>query len=232
MVFLSSSELLPHLQHCFLPVAFTAAALALIYKMVWPLTGKSWTSKRDDKLQERDAAIHKGIDALGKRVNVPLSEDLPILSLSACDIVKAITVEKKLTAVRVLEAFIRASLRSHENLNCLVRPSHSISSAGDLTERAQTEVRYVEALQQAKQLDDEFAKTGKPRGLLHGVPVSIKGALVLLMAQSRPTLSAQIKSASKASTRPSERQCTATSPRTRMRSLSPFSTKQAPSRAT
>lgn len=37
-----------------------------------------------------------------------------------------------------------------------------------------TYTQFPEAITAAKELDEEFAKTGKPRGPLHGVPVSLK----------------------------------------------------------
>ncbi|TFK32784.1 amidase signature domain-containing protein, partial [Crucibulum laeve] len=60
------------------------------------------------------------------------------------------------TASEVLEAFIARSVFAHEKTNCL------------------TEVMFDWGRQQAKELDEEFKATGKIRGPLHGVPVSIK----------------------------------------------------------
>jgi amidase len=37
-----------------------------------------------------------------------------------------------------------------------------------------TYTQFPEAITAAKELDEEFSKTGKPRGPLHGVPVSLK----------------------------------------------------------
>lgn len=37
-----------------------------------------------------------------------------------------------------------------------------------------TEMFFDEAIERAKWLDDEFARTGKPVGPLHGVPISVK----------------------------------------------------------
>ncbi|KIL69168.1 hypothetical protein M378DRAFT_184407 [Amanita muscaria Koide BX008] len=60
------------------------------------------------------------------------------------------------TASDVLEAYISRAVLAHETTNCL------------------TEVMFESARKQAKTLDDEFSATGKLRGPLHGVPVSIK----------------------------------------------------------
>ncbi|KAG8852243.1 hypothetical protein FRB96_008889 [Tulasnella sp. 330] len=60
------------------------------------------------------------------------------------------------TAERVLLAFARQAVRAHEATNCL------------------TEVMFEEALQEARTLDRDFARTKTIKGPLHGVPVSFK----------------------------------------------------------
>lgn len=59
----------------------------------------------------------------------------------------------------------------------LVRPSHSLRKppANPKTQtNCLTEVLFDEALQQAKKLDAEFTSTGKLKGPLHGIPITLK----------------------------------------------------------
>lgn len=37
-----------------------------------------------------------------------------------------------------------------------------------------TEILFEDAIEQAKQLDTEFAETGKLKGPLHGIPITLK----------------------------------------------------------
>ncbi|KIM69363.1 hypothetical protein SCLCIDRAFT_102685 [Scleroderma citrinum Foug A] len=60
------------------------------------------------------------------------------------------------TAVQVLEAYIARAAHAQSTTNCL------------------TEVLFEDARRQAAELDNEFAKTNKLRGVLHGVPMSFK----------------------------------------------------------
>lgn len=62
----------------------------------------------------------------------------------------------KYTAVEVATAFSKRAIIAHQLTCCL------------------TQIFMDEAIQQAKQLDDYLAKTGKTIGPLHGVPISIK----------------------------------------------------------
>ncbi|KAH8927368.1 amidase signature enzyme [Atractiella rhizophila] len=89
------------------------------------------------------------------------ADDLPYLSASIVEIVENIKTGKPgWTAQRVLEAFIRSSRRAHERTNCL------------------TGTLYPEALAAAKALDTAYPPgSGRVKGLLHGVPISIKDHL-------------------------------------------------------
>ncbi|KAI3652959.1 hypothetical protein MP228_002384 [Amoeboaphelidium protococcarum] len=78
-----------------------------------------------------------------------------ILSAQCADITSKI-LSKQWTAVEVVKVYCHKALEVHNKINCL------------------TEIMFDRALQKAKALDEEFAATGKARGLLHGVPVSIK----------------------------------------------------------
>ncbi|KAH9166728.1 amidase [Lactarius sanguifluus] len=60
------------------------------------------------------------------------------------------------TATTVLEAYLARAAQAQEATNCL------------------TEVFFEEAIEEARKLDAEFDKTGKLKGPLHGVPISVK----------------------------------------------------------
>jgi amidase len=62
----------------------------------------------------------------------------------------------RLTSVAVTTAFCKRAAIAHQLTNCL------------------TEIFFDRALERAKDLDAHFAKTGKPIGPLHGLPVSLK----------------------------------------------------------
>jgi Asp-tRNA(Asn)/Glu-tRNA(Gln) amidotransferase A subunit family amidase len=60
------------------------------------------------------------------------------------------------TAVRVLQAYMSQAVRAHAKTNCL------------------TEIMFEPALLRATQLDEEFSRSRKLVGPLHGVPLSLK----------------------------------------------------------
>ncbi|KAJ7180615.1 amidase [Mycena filopes] len=87
------------------------------------------------------------------------------LKATASEIVSRIE-SREWTASQVVNAYIARAASAHETTNCV------------------TEVLFVEARQQALELDAEFASTGKLRGPLHGVPLSVKRAFLRCFAQS------------------------------------------------
>ncbi|KAK3627008.1 hypothetical protein LTR56_019439 [Elasticomyces elasticus] len=62
----------------------------------------------------------------------------------------------KLKSVDVVTAFCKRAAIAQQLVNCL------------------TEIFFEDAISRAKELDEQFRKTGKPVGLLHGLPISIK----------------------------------------------------------
>lgn len=66
------------------------------------------------------------------------------------------------SAVQVTQAFCHRSQIAHQLTNCL------------------TEIFYDEALEQAKELDEHYSKTGKLKGRFHGVPISLKDNVNLM----------------------------------------------------
>lgn len=82
---------------------------------------------------------------------------MTIVSTPAHEIVARIGARRlNWNAKNVLKAFIKAAIHAHVETNCL------------------TEIMFEEALERADQLDKEFAATGRLRGRLHGIPISLK----------------------------------------------------------
>ena len=82
-------------------------------------------------------------------------EEVDITHSSASQIYAKV-IDRTWTAEQVIKAYSKSSAVAHQLTNCL------------------TFTDYPRALRTAKALDEEFAKTGKPRGPLHGVPISLK----------------------------------------------------------
>ncbi|KAF8135201.1 amidase signature domain-containing protein [Boletus edulis] len=85
----------------------------------------------------------------------------PFLQATASEIVENIA-SGKWTASQVLDAYMARAVVSQAKTNCI------------------TEVLFEDAKKQAKVLDEEFSRTGKLRGPLHGVPMSFKDQCMLL----------------------------------------------------
>jgi amidase len=81
--------------------------------------------------------------------------DRRIVHLDATDLRDEIA-QGKLTAVQVIEAYIKTAALAHQATNCL------------------TDFFPGEARERAEWLDERMRVTGKPVGPLHGVPISVK----------------------------------------------------------
>ena len=79
------------------------------------------------------------------------------------------------TAAAVLEAFIARAGQAQEATNCLTEGArlNQIVFIFELTFPF-CSVLFEEAREEARKLDAEFAETGKLKGLLHGVPITLK----------------------------------------------------------
>src|SRR6266849_9867433 len=85
------------------------------------------------------------------------------------------------TASVVLEAYIARAAQAQQAMNCLTEGTYRLclshlnlvcnDNSGLLLRRI---VFFEEAKQDARKLDDEFAATGRLKGPLHGVPISVK----------------------------------------------------------
>ncbi|GAA5849475.1 hypothetical protein JCM8547_000465 [Rhodosporidiobolus lusitaniae] len=123
--------------------------------MLWT---PAWQTARDLKAEERRVALEVGrrfVDNFGSALTPQLEE--AIISSSASSIVERITTKQPgWTAENVMLVFVKAASRAQERTNAV------------------TEVMFAQALKEAQDLDEEFARTGKVQGLLHGLPVSLK----------------------------------------------------------
>ncbi|PGH07133.1 hypothetical protein GX51_01920 [Blastomyces parvus] len=92
-------------------------------------------------------------------LDVPASflstKELEITALDATELVKAIA-KGTYTAVQVLDAFTHRAVIAHRLLNCCL------------------EFRYQDARAEAEQLDHYLQESGKTKGPLHGLPISVK----------------------------------------------------------
>ncbi|KAF9041041.1 amidase signature enzyme [Hymenopellis radicata] len=114
--------------------------------MFFSATGNKATI--DSKIQQRSEKL-ASVD-----VNLSSEQDA-YLKATASEIVSFIA-EGQWTASAVLEAYIKRSVQAQEATNCV------------------TEIMFDEARLRAKELDEEFASTGRIRGPFHGIPFSLK----------------------------------------------------------
>ncbi|KAI9010578.1 amidase signature enzyme [Hyaloraphidium curvatum] len=83
------------------------------------------------------------------------ARELEITELDAPELVKLLS-SGKLKSEEATRAFCKRSALAHQLTNCL------------------SEIMFEEAIEDARKIDEEFARTGRSRGLLHGLPVSVK----------------------------------------------------------
>ncbi|TFK25631.1 amidase [Coprinopsis marcescibilis] len=115
---------------------------------MWPFTSNESASIIAQKRQQREKLLQEV-------ANASPEEHTSILRARASEIVDKIQA-REWSASMVLEAYIIRTTYAHRQTNCL------------------TEVMFESARETARGLDAEFATTGRLKGPLHGVPVSIK----------------------------------------------------------
>ncbi|OAA49666.1 Amidase family protein [Metarhizium rileyi] len=107
------------------------------------------------KLDETIRSTTRPIDLLPRFLS---HHEMQITALGAAELAAKIR-NRDLSCIQVTEAFCHQAAVAQQLTNCL------------------TEIFFVEAMEQARQLDDMLRSTGKPLGPLHGVPISIKDHL-------------------------------------------------------
>ena len=124
---------------------------------MWPLTAWNASKRVSDaiakKRSERSAAIQAGLRAAGNS-----DDDSRYIEADVVEIASNIRA-RRWTAQRVMQAYVRAAARVHDRTNCITEPL------------------FVQALEEARQLDDRLAQdrdNAHEDQLLLGVPVSLK----------------------------------------------------------
>jgi amidase len=82
-------------------------------------------------------------------------EELEIVTKDTGELIIALATGE-ISCLAVTTAYCKAAAIAHQLTNCL------------------TEIFFAQALAKAKELDNVYAKTGKPTGALFGVPISLK----------------------------------------------------------
>lgn len=116
--------------------------------MIWPFNSNSFEVIAKSKRAERERALASAQEYSD-------STHGQITKATASEIVKRIE-HGEWTASQVLEAFIARATLAEKTTNCV------------------TEVLFEQARREAQELDDEFSKTKRLKGPLHGVPASFK----------------------------------------------------------
>lgn len=127
---------------------------------------KTWETVRDAKQAEREKRIPaewrlkelpKGTNVMDvpRTCGILSDREIEITESCAKDLVQAM-VDKKYTSEEVTTAFCKRAAIAQQLTNCL------------------TEIFFDEGIAAARHIDEEYARTGKPRGMLHGLPISLK----------------------------------------------------------
>lgn len=111
---------------------------------------QQWRITRDLKAHDQSNSL-----ALIPNYGILSQRQLEITSLTASEVLRRIQ-GGQLKAAEVAEAFCARAAIAHQLVNCL------------------TDFFPEEAIEKAKALDDEYSKTGKPVGPLHGMPMAVK----------------------------------------------------------
>lgn len=108
--------------------------------------------------KETLANLPKNVLDVPRQSGILTERELEITETTAPRLVEAL-VARKYTSVEVTTAFAKRAIIAQQLTNCL------------------TEIFIDEGLAQAKAIDEEYAKTGKPKGPLHGLPISLKDCI-------------------------------------------------------
>ncbi len=130
-----------------------------------PITTPHWSDVVTAKVAARDALIPKEwgipsteamnvIDA-PRRCGILTPAEVAITETEAPELI-AKMLHRELKSYEVTLAFCKRATIAHQLVNCL------------------TEILFEQGLATAYAIDDEYAKTGKSCGPLHGLPVSMK----------------------------------------------------------
>lgn len=125
-------------------------SLMLMY-LLSELIPKEWHIAPDKLPAETELCVV----GFTKTCGILSKDELEIVTGDAEEIITSLS-KGKVSCLAVTTAFCKAAAVAHQLTNCL------------------TEIYFTQALAKAKELDEVFAKTGKPTGPLFGVPISLK----------------------------------------------------------
>ncbi|GMK54901.1 hypothetical protein CspeluHIS016_0114870 [Cutaneotrichosporon spelunceum] len=97
----------------------------------------------------------KDVRHVAETAGILTADEVKLLARDATQLAADIAAGK-FTAVQVATAYCKSAAVAHQTTNCLM------------------DFFPEQALERAKWLDDELARTGKPVGAMHGVPISVK----------------------------------------------------------
>ncbi|KAK3648725.1 hypothetical protein LTR56_000998 [Elasticomyces elasticus] len=114
---------------------------------------KAWLLRSE---YSNGASSSKSVLDVPRKCGILTSRELHITEdLDATNLVAQLAAGK-IKSVDVVTAFCKRAAIAQQLVNCL------------------TEIFFEDAISRAKELDEQLEKTGKPVGLLHGLPISIK----------------------------------------------------------
>jgi len=110
----------------------------------WRISGVTLDSKHND------------LPALVKSCGLLTDKEFEITQNATATGLIRDTAQQKVKTIDVVTAFCKRAAIAHQLTNCL------------------TEIFFDDAIKRAKELDEHMARTGKPMGPLHGLPISLK----------------------------------------------------------
>ncbi|TXT04862.1 hypothetical protein VHUM_03945 [Vanrija humicola] len=110
--------------------------------------------------KETLANLPKNVLDIPRTSGLLTARELEITETTAPRLVEKL-IARTYTSLEVTTAFAKRAIIAHQLTNCL------------------TEIFIEEGLAAAKAIDDEYAQTGKPKGPLHGLPISLKDCINL-----------------------------------------------------
>ncbi|KAJ6084348.1 hypothetical protein N7486_011148 [Penicillium sp. IBT 16267x] len=108
-----------------------------------------WVAEKDLPPKDQNSVVDLNAPTLSKK-------EAEIISITDVTALLAMIHSRELSSLEVVQAYSKQAIFSQQLVGCL------------------TETMIPEAYERAKALDEELARTGKPVGPLHGLPISLK----------------------------------------------------------
>ncbi|KAG9779651.1 general amidase-like protein, partial [Aureobasidium melanogenum] len=117
---------------------------------------------KDWILKTRPAANRNNVLAIPRECGLLSAREIELTERYDATALVQELAAKRLKSVDVVTAFCKRAAIAQQLTSCL------------------TEIMFDEAIARAKQLDDHLARTGKPMGPLHGLPISVKDSFKII----------------------------------------------------